>query len=252
MSGPMSGSMNASTPSSSQALVVDGIDVHYGRLQALRALSLAVADGESVALLGANGAGKTTLLDTLSGFLRPSTGSIALFGRSIAGMAPHKVVRAGLLHVSQGRDLFGDLTVLDNLRLGSLTRPADRFDANLERVFRFFPRLRERATQRASTMSGGEQQMLAMGRALMSEPKFLLFDEPSAGLSPLFVREIGNMMSTLREEGGVSILLVEQNMQLAAQVVSRFYILRAGSIAAEGSGDQLARDHTELAREFYL
>jgi len=235
-----------------RALNVDAIDVHYGKLQALRGLSLDVGNGEAVGLLGANGAGKTTLLNTLSGFLKPSVGSIDLFGKPISGMAPHRVVRHGLLHVSQGRDLFGDLTVLDNLTLGSLTRPADRFDPNLERVFRFFPRLKERLSQRASTMSGGEQQMLAIGRALMSEPKFLLFDEPSAGLSPLFVREIGNMMSALREEGGVTVLLVEQNMLLAAQVVSRFYILRAGTIVAEGTRDDLAKSHTELAQEFYL
>jgi len=235
-----------------RALHVEAIDVYYGSLQALRGLSLEVGNGESVGLLGANGAGKTTLLNTLSGFLRPSSGRIDLYGQSIAGMQPHRVVRQGLLHVSQGRDLFGDLTVMDNLRLGSLTRPVDRFEPNLERVFKFFPRLRERAGQRASTMSGGEQQMLAIGRALMSEPRFLLFDEPSAGLSPLFVREIGNMMATLREEGGVSILLVEQNMLLAAQVVSRFYILRAGALAAQGTGEDLAKSHTDLAREFYL
>jgi len=235
-----------------RALHVEAIDVYYGSLQALRGLSLEVGNGESVGLLGANGAGKTTLLNTLSGFLRPSSGRIDLYGQSIAGMQPHRVVRQGLLHVSQGRDLFGDLTVMDNLQLGSLTRPADRFEPNLERVFKFFPRLRERAGQRASTMSGGEQQMLAIGRALMSEPRFLLFDEPSAGLSPLFVREIGNMMATLREEGGVSILLVEQNMLLAAQVVSRFYILRAGALAAQGTGEDLAKSHTDLAREFYL
>jgi len=235
-----------------RALLVEDIDVHYGSMQALRGLSLDVGNGESVGLLGANGAGKTTLLNTLSGFLKPSRGQIDLYGRSICGMQPHVIVREGLLHVSQGRDLFGDLTVMDNLRLGSLTRPADRFELNIDRVFRFFPRLRERVAQRSSTMSGGEQQMLAIGRALMSEPKFLLLDEPSAGLSPLFVREIGNMMSTLREEGGVTILLVEQNMLLAAQVVSRFYILRAGSIAAQGTGDDLAKSHTDLAREFYL
>ena len=235
-----------------RALRVGDIDVHYGGLQALRGLTLEVGNGESVGLLGANGAGKTTLLNTLSGFIKPSRGQIYLYGRSISGMQPHVIVREGLLHVSQGRDLFGDLTVMDNLRLGSLTRPPGRFQQNVDRIFRFFPRLRERVGQRSSTMSGGEQQMLAIGRALMSEPKFLLLDEPSAGLSPLFVREIGNMMSKLREEGGVSILLVEQNMLLAAQVVSRFYILRAGSIAAHGTGDDLAKSHTDLAREFYL
>ncbi len=239
-------------PANDRVLNIDAIDVYYGALQALRGLTLEVGNGESVGLLGANGAGKTTLLNTLSGFLKPSSGRIELFGSPIGGTSPHRVVRQGLLHVSQGRDLFGDLTVMDNLRLGSLTRPAERFELNLERVFNFFPRLKERVAQRSSTMSGGEQQMLAIGRALMAEPKFLLFDEPSAGLSPLFVREIGNMMATLREEGGVSILLVEQNMLLASQVVSRFYILRAGAIAAEGTGDDLAKSHTELAREFYL
>jgi len=234
------------------ALDVSNIDVHYGKLQALRALSLDVAAGEAVGLLGANGAGKTTLLNTLSGFLKPSSGDITLFGASIAGLQPHRVVHRGLLHVSQGRDLFGDLTVRDNLTLGSLTRPADRFDANLERVFGFFPRLKERLGQRASTMSGGEQQMLAIGRALMSEPKFLVFDEPSAGLSPLFVTEIGNMMARLREEGGMTILLVEQNMLLAAKVVSRFYILRAGEVVAHGTREDLEKSHGDLAREFYL
>jgi branched-chain amino acid transport system ATP-binding protein len=234
------------------ALAVSGIDVHYGKLQALRGLSLNVGAGEAVGLLGANGAGKTTLLNTLSGFLKPSTGTIDFYGKGIGGLAPHRVVRQGLLHLSQGRDLFGDLTVMDNLRLGALTRPADRFEPNLERVFRFFPRLKERVNQRSSTMSGGEQQMLAIGRALMAEPKFLLFDEPSAGLSPLFVREIGNMMEQLGKEGGVTILLVEQNMLLAARVISRFYILRAGEVVANGTRQDLEAGHEALAREFYL
>jgi branched-chain amino acid transport system ATP-binding protein len=233
-------------------LQVRGVDVHYGRLQALAGVSLELRAGEAVGLLGANGAGKTTLLNTLSGFLQPSAGSITLFGTPLHGAAPHRIVRRGLLHVSQERDLFGDLTVLDNLRLGALGRPPARFAANLERVYGFFPRLKERAGQRAATMSGGEQQMLAMGRALMAEPKVLLFDEPSAGLSPLFVTEIGHMMQSLRDEGAVSILLVEQNMLLAAQVVDRFYILRSGAMVAQGQAAELRKDHAELAREFYL
>jgi branched-chain amino acid transport system ATP-binding protein len=234
------------------ALQVRNIDVHYGRLQALAGVSLELRAGEAVGLLGANGAGKTTLLNTLSGFLQPSAGSIALFGTPLAGAAPHRIVRQGLVHVSQERDLFGDLTVLDNLRLGALGRPQARFAVNIERVYGFFPRLKERAGQRAATMSGGEQQMLAMGRALMAEPKIILFDEPSAGLSPLFVTEIGNMMKSLRDEGAVSILLVEQNMLLAARVVDRFYILRSGGMVAQGEGQELRKDHAELAREFYL
>jgi branched-chain amino acid transport system ATP-binding protein len=233
-------------------LQIRGLDVHYGKLQALAGLDLDLAPGEAVGLLGANGAGKTTLLNTLSGFLQPSAGTLRMFGASIAGVAPHAIVRRGLLHVSQERDLFGELTVLDNLRLGSLNRPEERFERNVERVYGFFPRLKERAGQRAATMSGGEQQMLAMGRALMAEPKILLFDEPSAGLSPLFVTEIGNMMKTLRDEGAVSILLVEQNMLLAAQVVNRFYILRDGGLVAQGQAAELQKDHADLAREFYL
>ena len=155
-------------------------------------------------------------------------------------------MRRGLPHVSQERDLFGDLTVLDNLRLGALGPPELRFESNVERVYTFFPRLKERAGQRAATMSGGEQQMLAMGRALMAEPKILLLDEPSAGLSPLFVTENGNMMKSLRDKGDVSILLVEQNMLLAAQVVNRFYILRTGALVAQGEATERQKDHAEL------
>ncbi len=234
------------------ALQVRGIDVHYGRLQALSQVSLDLRPGEAVGLLGANGAGKTTLLNTLSGFLQPSAGGITLFGEAVAGMAPHRIVRKGLLHVSQERDLFGDLTVLDNLRLGARGPAEAHFARNVERVYGFFPRLKERAGQRAATMSGGEQQMLAMGRALMAEPRLILFDEPSAGLSPLFVTEIGHMMQSLREEGAVSILLVEQNMMLAARVVDRFHILRGGTLVAQGQASDLRKDHAELAREFYL
>jgi branched-chain amino acid transport system ATP-binding protein len=233
-------------------LNIHGLDVRYGKLPALHGLDLTMQRGEAIGLLGANGAGKTTLLNTLSGFLRPSAGAIEMFGKPLGHLAPHAIVRAGLLHISQERDLFGDLTVLDNLRLGSLARAADRFEQNVERVYGYFPRLKERTRQRAATMSGGEQQMLAIGRALMAEPKILLFDEPSAGLSPLFVGEIGAMMCALREAGDLSILLVEQNMRLAAQVVNRFYILRAGTLVAQGPVSELEKDHEHLAREFYL
>ena len=234
------------------ALHISGLDVRYGKQQALTGLNLTLQRGEAIGLLGANGAGKTTLLNTLSGFLRPSAGTIEMFGKPVGHCAPHAIVRRGLLHVSQARDLFGDLTVLDNLRLGSMARAADRFAQNVERVYGYFPQLKERAEQRAATMSGGEQQMLAIGRALMAEPRILLFDEPSAGLSPHFVSEIGAMMCSLREAGELSIVLVEQNMRLAAQVVNRFYILRAGALVAQGAVDELKNDHEELAREFYL
>ena len=173
------------------------------------------------------------------------------FGKPARG-APHRVAQAGLLQVSQDRDLFGDLSVRDNLRLGCLARAKVRYDRNLQRVFGYFPRLQERMEQRASTMSGGEQQMLAIGRALMAEPRIVLLDEPSAGLSPLFVQEIGAMMQALKREGEVALVLVEQNIRLAAQVVDRYYMLRAGQVVAQGPAAELERDYEHLAREYYL
>ena len=233
-------------------LRVEGLEVRYGRLPALTGIDLDLGAGEAVGLLGANGAGKTTLLNTLSGFLKPSAGRIEFLGRSIAGASPHVVVRRGLLQVSQERDLFGDLTVLDNLQLGSLARAPQNAARNMERVFGYFPRLRERIDQKAATMSGGEQQMLAIGRALMAEPRVLLLDEPSAGLSPLFVDEIGEMMRALQREAEISLILVEQNIRLAARVVDRFQVLRAGEAVAQGTSSDLEGDHGELARKFYL
>ena len=233
-------------------LRVSGLDVRYGPTLALSEVNIDLKEGEAIGLLGTNGAGKTTLLNAISGFVQPSSGSIELFGESITRRQPHEIVRRGLLHLSQERDLFGELSVLDNLRLGSLSRAAKSFEKNVERVFHYFPRLRERSTQAASTMSGGEQQMLAIGRALMAEPKVLMFDEPSAGLSPLFVREIGAMMLALRKEGDITIILVEQNMLLATKVIDRFYMLRAGRVVTQGPVKELERDHEELAREYYL
>ncbi|MBN9461168.1 MAG: ABC transporter ATP-binding protein [Burkholderiales bacterium] len=233
-------------------LRVSGLEVRYGRLPALAGIDLELDRGEAVGLLGANGAGKTTLLNALSGFLKPHAGRIEFLGRPIAGTAPHAVVRQGLLQVSQERDLFGELTVLDNLQLGSLARAPQNAARNMERVFGYFPRLRERSVQKAATMSGGEQQMLAIGRALMAEPRVLLLDEPSAGLSPLFVDEIGAMMRALKSEGEISIILVEQNIRLAARVVDRFHVLRAGAAVAQGVAADLEGDHGELARNFYL
>lgn len=233
-------------------LRISGVDVRYGPTLALSGVDIELNEGEAIGLLGTNGAGKTTLLNAVSGFLQPSSGTIELFGEPISRRQPHEIVRRGLLHLSQERDLFGELTVMDNLRLGSLSRAAKAFDRNVERVFNYFPRLRERSTQAASTMSGGEQQMLAIGRALMAEPKILMFDEPSAGLSPLFVQEIGAMMLALRKEGDISMILVEQNMLLATKVIDRFYMLRAGRVVTQGPVKELERDHEELAREYYL
>lgn len=233
-------------------LQIEGLEVAYARKAALKGVSLRVGAGEAIGILGANGAGKTTLLNAICGFLPASAGHVELFGERIDGRAPHSIVRQGLLQVSQERDLFGDLTVLDNLELGSLARARSEFDANVDRVFRYFPRLKERRTQRANTMSGGEQQMLAIGRALMAMPKVLLLDEPSAGLSPLFVKEIGSMMCTLRRTENVVLVLVEQNMHLAAQVVDRFLILRDGLMVASGAASDLVKDAHHLAREYYL
>ncbi|WP_454691473.1 ABC transporter ATP-binding protein [Achromobacter aloeverae] len=233
-------------------LEVAGLTVRHGRVPALAGIDIAVRKGEAVGLLGANGAGKTTLLNALSGFLPHESGKVTLFGEAMKPGAPHRIARAGLLQVSQDRDLFPSLSVRDNLRLGCLARAKSRYARNLERVFGYFPRLKERIDQRACTMSGGEQQMLAIGRALMAEPRIILLDEPSAGLSPLFVQEIGAMMQALKREGDVALVLVEQNMRLAASVVDRFYMLRAGQVVAQGEAAALERDHEHLAREYYL
>ena len=223
------------------ALQVRDVDVHYGRLHALSQVNLELRAGEALGLLGANGAGKTTLLNTLSGFLSPSAGSIHLFGTPVGGMAPHRIVRKGLLHVSQERDLFGELTVLDNLRLGARGPAEARFAHNVERVYGFFPRLKERATQRANTMSGGEQQMLAMARALMGQPRVLLLDEPSMGLSPIMVDKIFEVVSDVSAQG-VTVLLVEQNASRALAIADRGYVMESGIVTMEGPGKALLDD----------
>ena len=233
-------------------LRIAGLEVRHGRIPALEGIDIAVGPGEVVGLLGANGAGKTTLLNTVCGFNRPVAGRIELRGRRIDGLPPHQVVRHGALQVSQERDLFGHLTVMDNLKLGALVRGKESFQANLERVFGYFPRLEERRDQRAQTMSGGEQQMLAIGRALMANPEMLLLDEPSSGLAPIFVQEIGAMMVALKESGQVAMVLVEQSMSLAAQVVDRFHILKAGRMVAEGPVSALQGSHEDLAQKYYL
>lgn len=233
-------------------LKVERVVKQYGDKTAVNGISFEVEDGEIYGLLGANGAGKTTLLNALSGFLPHEAGKVTLFGQPVKAGAPHRVARAGLLQVSQDRDLFPELSVRDNLRLGCLSRAKARYESNLERVFGYFPRLKERIDQRACTMSGGEQQMLAIGRTLMAEPRVMLLDEPSAGLSPLFVQEIGAMMQALKREGEVALVLVEQNMRLAAKVVDRFYMLRAGQVVAQGVAADLEHDHEYLAREYYL
>ncbi|HEX2057523.1 MAG TPA: ABC transporter ATP-binding protein [Actinomycetota bacterium] len=221
-------------------LDVRGIDVYYGQVQALRDLSLTVGEGEMVALLGANGAGKTTTLRAISGLLAPACGTIRVGGVDAAGLSPQKVVRMGVAHVPEGRELFAELTVLENLRLGhwSKRKERSRLGERTERVFELFPRLRERAGQLAGTMSGGEQQMLAAGRALMSQPRLLLVDELSMGLAPIVVEHLFEAIKQVNREG-TAVLLVEQFVHLALQNTQRAYVLGKGEVAVEGRSSEL-------------
>jgi branched-chain amino acid transport system ATP-binding protein len=223
-------------------LVVDAIDVHYGQVQALRGLSLRVGAGEMVALLGANGAGKTTTLRAISGLLSPTSGEITLGGQPIGGMNAQRIVRLGVAHMPEGRELFPELTVTENLQLGHWTNRKDRLaeSERIDEMFTLFPRLRERATQAAGTMSGGEQQMLTAARALMSEPSLLLVDELSLGLAPIVVQQLFDALVAVNRKG-CAVLLVEQFVHLALKHTSRAYVLARGEVAAEGaSADLLA------------
>jgi branched-chain amino acid transport system ATP-binding protein len=233
------------------ALHIYGLSVKRDSLPVLRNINLELEAGGTVAILGANGTGKTTLLNTLSGFLKPHAGTISLFGRRIDGEAPHAIVQQGLVHVSQERDLFTHLTVLDNLRLGAFTRPSTEIDRNLAGVFDYFPKLAERRHQVAGTMSGGEQQMLAIGRALMTAPKVLLLDEPSAGLSPLIVEEIQVLLKLLKKEA-LAMVLVEQNMAVAAAIADRFTILRGGEVVASGQSLELKEKYEQFVTAYYI
>ncbi len=230
-------------------LRIEGLAARYGKIAALRDVSLGVGEGEAVALLGANGSGKTTLLNTLCGFLVPAGGRVLLAGEAIGGLAPHRIFQRGIVQVAQGRDVFPSMTVLDNLLLGAVRR--NRPGPEVGDIFGYFPRLQERQQQIVRTLSGGEQQMLAMGRALMSAPKILLLDEPSGGLAPRFVAEIGNIIRTLKGQGR-TMLLVEQNLALAAAVADRFYILRDGKTVDSGDAAMLREDRQLFARTYYL
>ncbi len=230
-------------------LRVSGLAASYGKVAALRGASLAVGAGEAVALLGANGSGKTTLIKALCGFLSPSAGEVRLDGADITGLSPHRIFALGIVQVSQGRDLFGSLSVIDNLRLGAARRR--RPGPEVEEMFAYFPPLRERRRQLVYTLSGGEQQMVAMGRALMSAPRILLLDEPSGGLAPRLVEEIGRIIDALKKAGR-TMLLVEQNLKLAAMVADRFYIMRAGETVAEGEAAALREDPKAFAHAYYL
>ncbi|ETI88174.1 MAG: ABC transporter related protein [Negativicoccus succinicivorans DORA_17_25] len=231
-------------------LEVNDIHVYYGAIHALKGVSLSVKEGQIVALIGANGAGKSTTLRTISGLLRPKVGDITFEGDSITKKNVQSIVRSGISQVPEGRRIFAPLTVLENLELGAFTRKdKDGVAHDMELVFKRFPRLAERKKQLAGTLSGGEQQMLAMGRALMSRPRLLLLDEPSMGLSPLFVKEIFDIIQHINEQG-TTILLVEQNAHMAMSIADYAYVLETGKITLEGPGQELMQ--SEAVRAAYL
>jgi branched-chain amino acid transport system ATP-binding protein len=220
-------------------LEVQGIDAGYKDLQALWDVSLRVREGELVALVGPNGAGKTTTLKVISGLIKPTAGSVILDGHPLAKEPPHKIVDLGISQVLEGGRVFTELTVLENLEVGSFGAKARQVkDENLERVFDLFPRLLERQRQRAGTLSGGERQMLAIGRALMSAPRLLMLDEPSFGLAPILVEQIFDMITEINRQG-VTVLLVEQNVRAALELTQRAYVIENGRVVGEGSGDTL-------------
>jgi branched-chain amino acid transport system ATP-binding protein len=228
-------------------LTARGIEAGYGGRQILFGVDLDVMSGEAVALLGANGSGKSTLLNTLSGFVRPRRGSIRLEGRELAGLPPHRVFRRGVVQVSQARDLFPEMSVEENLRLGAWTRGGD-VSRLLQSVYASFPRLADRRTQMVQLMSGGEQQMVAIGRALMSQPRLLLLDEPSGGLAPAFVSEIASIVTSLKHQQ-VTMVMVEQNLRLALAVADRIVVLRDGVVVQQqGAG----ADEEQIVRQIYL
>ena len=223
-------------------LEVKDLVVNYGVIQALKGISFDVEEGEVIALIGANGAGKTTTLQTISGMLTPKSGSVMLEGTDISKIPGHKIVTMGMAHVPEGRRVFAQLTVLENLKMGAYTRKDKKEIADtLELVYESFPRLKERQNQLAGTLSGGEQQMLAMGRALMSQPRIVLMDEPSMGLSPIFVEEIFNIIKKI-SAAGTTVLLVEQNAKKALSIADRAYVLETGSIVLSGDAKTLMND----------
>ena len=231
-------------------LEVKDIQVYYGMIQALKGISFEVNEGEVIALIGANGAGKTTTLHTITGLLRSKTGHIMFDGQDITKIPPHKIVTMGMAHVPEGRRVFANMTVLQNLKMGAFTR-TDKAEIkeSLAKVYKRFPRLQERQNQTAGTLSGGEQQMLAMGRALMSKPKIILMDEPSMGLSPIYVNEIFDIIKEV-SESGTTVLLVEQNAKKAFSIADRAYVLETGNIILDGNADDLL--HDESVQKAYL
>lgn len=231
-------------------LEIKDLEVYYGMIQAIKGISFEVNEGEVIALIGANGAGKTTTLHTISGLIAPKHGKVTFEGKDITKMPAHKIVAAGMAHVPEGRRVFASLSVLQNLRLGAYTRSSkDEIEETLQMVYKRFPRLEERKNQPAGTLSGGEQQMLAMGRALMSKPRIILMDEPSMGLSPIFVNEIFDIIKSV-SAGGTTVLLVEQNAKKALSIADRGYVLETGRIVLEGKAESLLND--ESVKKAYL
>ena len=228
-------------------LNVENLHVHYGAIHALQGINFQLDAGEIVALIGANGAGKSTSLNTISGILRPTQGSVSFMGQSLNEIPAQQIVRKGIIHVPEGRKIFGRMTVWENLEMGAFTNN-DRATilSDIDNVFGMFPRLKERRSQLAGTLSGGEQQMLAIGRGLMAHPTLLLLDEPSMGLSPLLVEQIFDIIQDINERG-TTILLVEQNAQMALAIADRAYVLETGKVAMQGTGDALLEDENVIA-----
>jgi len=231
-------------------LKIDNIHVYYGAIHALKGVSLEVHKGEIVTLIGANGAGKSTTLRTVSGLLAPKSGVISFLGENIAGMPAHEIVKHGISQVPEGRRIFAEMSVQENLEMGAFTRKDKAgVEKDFEIVYNRFPRLKERRKQQAGTLSGGEQQMLAMGRALMSRPKLLLLDEPSMGLAPLLIKEIFSIIEDINREG-TTVLLVEQNANMALSIAHRAYVMETGRITLQGAAKELAA--SEDVRKAYL
>lgn len=232
-------------------LSIEGLHVSYGTKEVIRGIDFAVSEREVVAVLGANGSGKSTSLNCISGFVPSNAGKVVFDGTDITTLPAHKIFRLGVIQVSQSRDLFPFLTVEDNLRLGAVIRNRSEIGERLEKVFTYFPRLKERRKQEARSLSGGEQQMVAIGRAVMAKPRLLLLDEPSGGLAPQFINEIGTIIQALKDDGA-TLLMVEQNLALAFKVADRFIILRDGLVSDGGFVKSLEGDHDDIVRTIYL
>ena len=230
-------------------LQAEDLNVYYGSIHAIQGVSFTVNKGEIVTLIGANGAGKSTTLNTISGLLRSKTGSLTFRGENIGGMAPHAIVRKGIIHVPEGRRIFSKLTVEENLEMGAYTRPVRELDDAIAGVYDRFPRLKERRRQVAGTLSGGEQQMLAIGRALVSRPSLLMLDEPSMGLAPILVEQVFSIIQEIHRSG-VTVLLVEQNARMALSIADRGYVLETGRVVLTGPGKELLAN--DSVRKAYL